>query len=68
MREIRAAAVDAQWISDWRLARERERSKDVERTEHEPESPAGRTREPGKPDRSGVVAIGVRPRRSRPSR
>ena len=38
-REIRAAAVDAQRISDWLIARERERSLGDERVEHEP--PAG---------------------------
>ena len=62
-KEIRAAAVDAQRISDWLMARERERSKDAERTEHElSASEAGRTRAPGEPDRSGAVSIGVRDR------
>ncbi len=60
-REIRAAAVDAQRISDWLMARERERSKDAERTEHEPSgSEAGRAREPGEPDRSEALTVGGR--------
>ncbi|MYH30719.1 MAG: DUF1738 domain-containing protein [Acidobacteria bacterium] len=51
-REIRAAAVDAQRISDWLLARERERSLGDEKGEQErPEGGAGRTpeREPERP-------------------
>ena len=43
------------------MARERERSMDAERTEHEPSgSEAGRAREPGEPDRAGAVTAGVR--------
>ena len=34
-KEIRAAAVDAQRMSDWLMARERDRSVADERTEHE---------------------------------
>ena len=46
-REIRAAAVDAQRISDWLLSRERERSPGDEKAEPErPEGAAGRTPEP----------------------
>ncbi len=51
-KEIRAAAVDAQRISDWLLARERERSVADEKAEHErPEGAGGRTpeREPERP-------------------
>ena len=60
-KEIRAAAVDAQRISDWLMARERERSKEAERTEHEPPgSDAGRTHEHGQPDRSEAATVGVR--------
>ena len=46
-KEIRAAAVDAQQISDWLLARERERSLGGEKAAHEqPASSDGRTLEP----------------------
>ena len=51
-KEIRAAAVDAQRISDWLIARERERSLGDERAEPErPEGAAGRTpeRDPERP-------------------
>ena len=54
-KEIRAAAVDAQRISDWLLARERERSLGDERAEHQrPEGGAGGTpeREPERPPRA----------------
>ena len=62
-KEIRAAAVDAQRISDWLMARERERPKDAERTGHEPSGcETGRTREPGELDRSEAVPVGVRDR------
>jgi len=62
-REIRAAAVDAQRISDWLIARERERKKDAERTEHEPSrGEAGRTRQPIEPDRSEATLVGERSR------
>ncbi len=62
-KEIRAAAVDAQRISDWLMARERERNKDAERTEHTPSGgEAGRTRAPGEPDRSEAVTVDVRDR------
>ena len=45
-REIRAAAVDAQQISDWLLSRKRERSLDDEKTEPEqPDGAAARTPE-----------------------
>ena len=48
-------------MSDWLMARERERSKDAERTELDlSTSEAGRARAPGEPDRSGAVSIGVR--------
>ena len=58
-KEIRAAAVDAQRISDWLLARERERSKDVESSDHErPEQEVGRTPAQGAPDRSAPVGVG----------
>ncbi len=60
-KEIRAAAVDAQQISDWLITRERERSKDAKRTEHEPSgSEADRTHESGDPDRAEAVTAGVR--------
>ena len=60
-KEIRAAAVDAQRISDWLMAREREQSRDTERNEHEPSvSEAGSTHEPGQPDRLEAVTAGVR--------
>ena len=59
-KEIRAAAIDAERISDWLMARERERSKDAERTEHEPSGrEPGRTREPGEPDWSEAAPVGV---------
>ena len=59
-KEIRAAAVDAQRISDWLIARERERSKDPERTEHEPSGrEPHRTREAGEPHRSEADRVGV---------
>ena len=51
-KEIRAAAVDAQRISDWLLSRERERSLGDEKSEPErPEGAAGRApeREPERP-------------------
>ena len=51
-KEIRAAAVDAQRISDWLLARERERSVADEKAEHErPEGAGGRApeRDPERP-------------------
>ena len=54
-KEIRAAAVDAQRISDWLLARERERSLGDEQAEHgRPEDGAGRTpeRDPERPPRA----------------
>ena len=61
--DIRAAAVDAQQMSDWLIARERERSKDAERTEHESSGrEADRTREPGEPDRIGTGTISARDR------
>ena len=53
-REIRAAAVDAQRISDWLIARERERSLGDEWAEHEPPAGgAGRAPERG-PEPAGV--------------
>lgn len=62
-KKIRAAAVDAQRISDWLLARERERSKNAERTGHEPSrNDADRTPKHGKPNRSEAVTAGVRDR------
>ena len=58
-KEIRAAAVDAQRISDWLLARERERSLTDDQTEHErpdggepAQRSVGGTREHGDPERS----------------
>ncbi|MYN64940.1 MAG: DUF1738 domain-containing protein [Acidobacteria bacterium] len=51
-KEIRAAAVDAQRMSDWLLSRERERSLGDEKAEHErPAGDEGRTqeREPERP-------------------
>ena len=62
-KEIRAAAVDAQRISDWLIARERERSLSDERAEHErPEGAAGRTpeREPERPP-PAVPVVGEAP-------
>ena len=51
-KEIRAAAVDAQRITDWLLARERERSRLDDKAAHDrPDSDAGQTREPRDPDR-----------------
>ena len=54
-REIRAAAVDAQRISDWLLARERERSRGDERAAPPPAETAGETRAPSAPERSPRV-------------
>ena len=54
-REIRAAAVDAQRISDSLLARERERSRGDERAAPAPAETAGDTRAPGAPERSPRV-------------
>ncbi len=51
-REIRAAAVDAQRISDWLLVRERERSLGDERAAPAPAGATGETREPDGPERS----------------
>ena len=61
-KEIRAAAVDAQRISDWLMARERERTKDPARTEHEPPPghDASRSPEHKDPDRAPPVLAGVR--------
>ena len=62
-KEIRAAAVDAQRISDWLLARERERSLTDDQTEHErpdggepAQRSVGGTREHGDPERSPRLA------------
>ena len=52
-KEMRAAAVDAQRISDWLISRERKRSLGDEQAEHErPAAGAGRTpeREPERPE------------------
>ena len=60
-KEIRAAAVDAQRISDWLMTRERERSLEADRPSHEPPGgEVGETREQGEPDRSPLVMVGVR--------
>ena len=51
-KEIRAAAVDAQRITDWLLARERERSRLDEKAAHDrPDSDAGQAPGPRDPDR-----------------
>ena len=50
-REMRAAAVDAQRMSDWLMARERERTAERERTDG-----AGDAREPDGPERSPIAA------------
>ena len=50
-KEIRAAAVAAQRISDWLMTRERERSLEADRPPHEsPGGEVGKTREQGDPD------------------
>ena len=59
-KEIRAAAVDAQRISDWLLARERERSLGDDKAEQERPSGGGETREHGDPTRSPHVASEAR--------
>ena len=55
-KEIRAAAVDAQRISDWLLARERERSMGVEAEREQPNTGAGGTPERNNPERLPRVA------------
>ncbi len=60
-KEIRATAVGAQRISDWLMAREWATTQRREAMEHEPSrSEAGKTREPGRPDRSEAVTAGIR--------
>ena len=59
-KEIRAAAVDAQRISDWLMARERERSLGNDKAEQEQPSGGGETREHGDPTRSPHVASEAR--------
>ena len=61
-REIRAAAVDVQRISDWLIARERERSVADEKAEHErPEGGDGRApeRDPERPPRAAPEVGGA---------
>ena len=56
-KEIRAAAVDAQRSTDWLLARERERSREEDKSDHErPDGGHGQTREPRDPERPPRVA------------
>ena len=56
-REIRAAAVDAQRISDWLMARERERSLGDDKAQHErPDGGTGGMREQDHRDRSTRAA------------
>ena len=60
-KEIRAAAVDAQRMSDRLMTRERERSKDPERAAHKPSGREnGTIREPGEPTRSAAVPVAFR--------
>ncbi len=60
-KEIRAAAVDAQRMSDWLMARERDRSVADERSEHERPDPGGMPPPSREPDRTptppGAVAM-----------
>ena len=59
-KEVRAAAVDAQRIADWLLARERERSPGDDKAVHErPAEGAGETREQGQRLRPPRAATGV---------
>ena len=60
-KEIRAAAVDAQRISDWLMARERERSMGDEKAESDqPDTSAGQTREDRDPERPPSVIPAAR--------
>ena len=59
-REIRAAAVDAQRISDWLISRERERNRGDEQAEHErPGGGAGLAREGHNPERAASTVLEV---------
>ena len=59
-KEIRAAAVDAQRMSDWLMARERERSMGDHKAGHErPDGGAGETREQGRRHPSPIAATDV---------
>ena len=59
-REIRAAAVDAQRISDWLTVRERERTKHLERSEYDlPGAEVRETRGHSDLDRAQPVMVGV---------
>ncbi len=59
-KEIRAAAVDAQRMSDWLMARERERSMGDHKAGHErPDGDAGVTREQGRRHPSPIAATDV---------
>ena len=64
-REIRAAAVDAQRISDWLISRERERSLGDERTEHEQPAGSDGTRNGWEPEQPPRTAPEWATRRSR---
>ena len=68
-REIRAAAVDAQRISDWLLARERERSLGDARAAHEQPEHSGGETPPRPAERRAVPEPGEsRPEQAEPSR
>ena len=68
-KEIRAAAVDAQRITDWLLVRERERSLGDEQAEQERlDGGADETQDRDEPERPPQTAPGpLLPRRRRPA-